>query len=264
MTTGCAAVTSGNMSQRQAAKHYGVPRATLQKILDGKTCVGTKSGRKPLLGDLKNKLVDYAVNCASLGIGFGQKTVFRYAAQLAAKYKIKFKSRRQSQKWWRLLKKRNNYMCLRRPEPTAAVQHMYMNHIKVEKYFKALESLLMKTGLADRPEQVWNMDETSVQLEHKPRCVLAQKGTKFLHARTSGNRETLTVIACVNAAGESIPPHIIAKGKKSKSLHGSDVQSAPEGSTWSVSPSGWTKQGIAKLWFESRLCPVLAEKGHKF
>jgi len=49
MTTACAAVTRGNMSQRQAAKHYGVPRATLQKILDGKTCVGTKSGRKPLL-----------------------------------------------------------------------------------------------------------------------------------------------------------------------------------------------------------------------
>jgi len=39
---------------------------------------------------------------------------------------------------------------------------MCMNHSKVGKYFKALESLLMKTGLADRPEQVWNIDETSV------------------------------------------------------------------------------------------------------
>ena len=70
------------VSQRQAAKHYGVPRGTLQKILEGKTKVGTKSGRKPILGDLETKLVDYAVNRASMGIGFGKKQLFDYATQL--------------------------------------------------------------------------------------------------------------------------------------------------------------------------------------
>ena len=76
MTRACEAVKSGSMSQRQSAKHFGVPRATLQKILDGKTCVGTKSGRKPLRGKLEDKLVDYAVDRASLGIGFGKKQFF--------------------------------------------------------------------------------------------------------------------------------------------------------------------------------------------
>ena len=145
-------------------------------------------------------------------------------------------------------------------EPTVAVRHMCMNRSKVGKYFEALESLLITTGLVDRPKQVWNMDETGVQLEHKLRRVLAQKGSKFLHARTSGNRETLTVIACINGAGESIPLHIIAKGKTSKSLHGFDMQSAPERSNWSVSPSGWTKQGIAKLWFEKSFLPNIGKE----
>ena len=151
-------------------------------------------------------------------------------------------------------------MCLRSPEPTAAVRHMCMNRSKVGKYFEALEGLLNRTGLVDRPSQVWNMDETGVQLEHKPRRVLARKGIKYLHARTSSNRETLTVIACVSAAGGSIPPHIIAKGKTSKSLHGFDLQTAPEGSTWSVSPSGWTKQGIAKLWFQKFFLPNIGKE----
>jgi len=193
-------------------------------------------------------------------LDLGKKQFFDYAAQLAVKHKIKFRHGRPSQKWWRLLKNRHERMCLRRPEPTAAVRHMCMNRSKVGKYFEALKSLLMKTGLVDKPQQVWNMDETGVQLEHKPRRVLAQKGSKFLHARTSGNRETLTVIACVNGAGESIPPHIIAKGKTSKSLHGFDMQSAPEGSTWSVSSSGWTKQGIAKLWFEKSFLPNIGKE----
>ena len=70
------------------------------------------------------------------------------------------------------------------------------------------------------------MDETGVQLEHKPRRVLAHKGSRYLHARTSGNRETITVVACVNAAGEKIPPHIIVKGKTNRFLHGFDLESA--------------------------------------
>jgi len=46
------------------------------------------------------------------------------------------------------------------------------------------------------------MDETGLQLEHKPQQVIAQKGVRYLHPRTSGNHEMLTVIARVNAAGD--------------------------------------------------------------
>jgi len=62
------------------------------------------------------------------------------------------------------------------------------------------------------------MDETGLQLEHKPQRVIAQKGVRYLHARTSENREMLTVIACVNAAGDRIPPHIIAKKRKERCM----------------------------------------------
>ena len=68
---------------------------------------------------------------------------------------------------------------------------MCMNQIKVAKYFEALETLLKKTNLIDKPKQIWNMDETGVQLERKPRRVLAHKGSKLLHARNSENRETI-------------------------------------------------------------------------
>lgn len=163
--------------------------------------------------------MDYAIQRAALGVGFGKKQFFDYAAQLANKHKIKFKAGKPSQKWWRLLKKINDRMRLRRPEPTAAIRHMCMDQSKVNRYFEELGRLLQKTGLSERPQQVWNMDETGLQLEHKPRRVLAQKGVRYLHARTSGNRETITLIACVSAAGDKIPPHLIAKGKTSRALH---------------------------------------------
>jgi hypothetical protein len=62
------------------------------------------------------------------------------------------------------------------------------------------------------------------------------------------------MIACVNAAGSKIAPHIIAKGK-TRTLHSFNLQCAPQGSTWSVSSSGWIRQGIARLWFEKSFLP---------
>jgi len=45
------AVDQGTKTQRQAAKEFSVPQSTLQKLLDGKSHIGAKPGKKPLLGN---------------------------------------------------------------------------------------------------------------------------------------------------------------------------------------------------------------------
>ena len=72
------------------------------------------------------------------------------------------------------------------------------------------------------------MDETGLQLEHVPSTVLARKVSKCLQSRTSGNKETITIIACINASEDKIRPHIIAKEETQHALHGFDMKSAPE------------------------------------
>ena len=99
------------------------------------------------------------------------------------------------------------------------------------------------------------MDETGMTLAHKPSKVLAKKGAKSIHGKTSTSREMITVIACGNAAGEYLPPHFVFPGKTRRKLDGYDIESTMErsssikGANFSVSDSGWTKDGIAKLWF---------------
>jgi len=120
-----------------------------------------------------------------------------------------------------------------------------MNPLKVAKYFQALQSVIKDC----EPGQIWNIDETGLQLDVKVQKIVAAKGSRYLHMRSSGNRETITVIACINAAGGFVPPHIIPKGKTVKALQSFQTEDAPNGTNWSVSDSGWTKQGIATLWF---------------
>ena len=87
--------------------------------------------------------------------------------------------------------------------------------------------------LHNKPGSVWNMDETGVQLDHKPGLIVAQKGSKYLHSRTSGNRETITIIAAINAASGALPPHVIVKGKTRRALNAFQTSAAPTGTTWS-------------------------------
>ena len=43
------AVDQGTKTQRQAAKEFSVPQSTLQKLIDGKSHIGAKPAKKPLL-----------------------------------------------------------------------------------------------------------------------------------------------------------------------------------------------------------------------
>jgi len=129
---------------------------------------------------------------------------------------------------------------LRQPEGTAAVRHKCMEKTKVEKYFHELKAVLDEHRLQSA-YGTWMRQVYSSTISHR---VIAAKGTKYLHSRTSGNREMITVIGAVNAGGGALPPRVIVKGKTRRSLNSLQTQDAPDGTTWSWSDSGWTKQGI--------------------
>jgi len=134
-----------------------------------------------------------------------------------------------------------------------------MDKTKVNKYFDVLKSVIEKSELWDKPHCHWNMDETGLQLDQRPGKVVAAKGSKYLHGKTSGNRETITINAAISAAGATVPPHVIIKGKMRRSVN-SFQSDAPEGTTWSWSETGWTKQGIGMLWFTKSFLPNIGQE----
>ena len=135
---------------------------------------------------------------------------------------------------------------------------------KVAKYFYSLHKVFRKTYALLKPTLIWNIDESGLQMDCKPPKIIARRGPKHLQFHTSGKRETITIIAAVNAAGGLVPPHLIAKGKTVRSLQSFNTTDAPSGSNWSFSETGWAKQGIAYLWFTNTFCLTEVEIGHKF
>ena len=238
------------MAVRQAAKKYSVPRSSLQDRVKGRVKEGAVWGKRSKLGQkLEQNLVRIAEERAEMGVVFSKKNFMTYVGKMGKQVGCGFKHDKPSEKWWRGLKKRHTFS-LRSPEATATGRHVGMERGRIEKYFAALKDVLDSNGLMEKQHCIWNFDETGINLSHRPGKVLAKKGTKTVHAKTSSSRELLTIIAGGNAAGKALPPHIVVPGKTKRSFQSYDLENAPPGTNLSVSDSGWTKQGIAQLWFQ--------------
>jgi hypothetical protein len=149
------AVTSGNMTQRQASNVFAVPRRTLHTRLTGKTNTDARPGHPTKLSfEIEAKLVDYAGNRASVGIGFGKRPFLVSSSQFAEKYRAKFTKGLPSNHWWIGARRRHPDLRLRQPEGTAAVRHKCMDPVKVAKYFHVVQQVIGETDMKN--EFSWN------------------------------------------------------------------------------------------------------------
>jgi len=121
------------------------------------------------------------------------------------------KAERISEGWWRRFLERQADLSLRRGDNTAHVSMDAINMETLDQYFSLLEDTLITHDLVNKPSQLYNVDETGVPFNPRPPNIVATKGrkTKKVRYRTSGRKGQLTVVACANAAGQTIPPMII-------------------------------------------------------
>jgi len=82
----------------------------------------------------------------------------------------------------------------------------------MEDYFRLLTTTLEEHGLREKPCQLYNCDETGFKLDSSIRKVIVPLGTKHAYRQTQRTRDHITVLACLNVAGEDVPPFIIYKG----------------------------------------------------
>ena len=100
----------------------------------------------------------------------------------------------------------------------------------------------------DKPAQVYNMDETGMPLEHRAPNIIAKKGKKKIRYRSTGNEAQITIVGCVNAVGNAIPPMIIYAAK---TFNADWCKSDIPGTSYTLSPKGWIDQELFKQWLNT-------------
>jgi len=101
-------------------------------------------------------------------------------------------------------------------------------------------------GLKEKPNQIYNCDESGMPIQHKNPKVVSVKGTKKVRQVCSGNKTQITVLGCASATGQVIPPMVEFAGKQ---FNHSLSQGEVTGMLYGMSPNRWMDQELFFTWF---------------
>ncbi|XP_062575887.1 uncharacterized protein LOC134237756 [Saccostrea cucullata] len=95
-------------------------------------------------------------------------------------------------------------------------------------------------NLLDKPNRIFNIDETGITTDHVPPKIVCNKNTSA-QAVTSPRSSTITIIAAGNALGNHIPPYYVFPGKRWMPAF---LEGAVPGACGEMSESGWSNGAV--------------------
>ena len=126
---------------------------------------------------------------------------------------------------------------------------MCYNKEKIDDFFAKLGAIFGRLNLISKPGQIFNADETGVTIVHKPSKVIAQVGRRNVPALTSAEKgRTHTILSCVSASGQVIPPFVIYPRKRPVPLK--MREGAYPNTFFKVSDNGWITKELFFEWFK--------------
>ena len=244
MLSAMTAVKNG-MNVTRAATIHGVPRTTLHDRISGRVAHGTKSGPAPYLSPHEEKEFSIFIEqTAKVGYGKSRKQIKKVAGDVAHDKGLLDKGKSVSDGWYH--EKTISFISSERRSNSQCTNGVFRQRSN-GRIFSIAQSTLTEHNLLNKPNRIYNVDETGMPLDHKPPKVVTTKGQKKVRCRTTGNKAQVTVIACVSASGHTIPPFVIFDAK---TLNIEWTKGEIPGTRYGLSNTGWVDTYLFKKWLK--------------
>jgi len=236
-----------NFSYREVAKKFGVDRSTLARRHQGK-CRPREVAHRSLHPQHEEELIEYIKSLTEKRIPPTRTMISRFASSLIG--------REVSESWvTRFINRNDSHLISRWQTGMDRVRHQADSGAKYSLYFDLLHHKMEEYEIEDR--LVYNMDEKGFMIGVTGRSkrvfdkgLYGQKGVTA--AVQDGNREWVTVIACVCSDGQALPPSLIFESANNtiQSSWVASIQEEKHSVFVSSSPSGWTNNDIGLAWLK--------------
>ncbi|RVE47494.1 hypothetical protein evm_007905 [Chilo suppressalis] len=204
------------------SRQFGIPSRTLRRRYAARNTTKQTLGKHPILDfDNEKRLVKHILKLGHAGFPPNRQSIRMLAYQFAEKLELKHNCDHENEMagaaWFKSFIERNPELSIRQAEGLSLARAKGLSREEVNNFYDLLIKVLTENDLLDKPERLYNMDESGIQLNNKPGKVIAKKGAKVVNSVTSAERgETMTIVGCCNAIGNFLPPVLIIKGINKK------------------------------------------------
>lgn len=251
-------VRQKKMNSYEASVQYEIPRSTIIHRL-----YGTRGAKQPTPGRPPELSKEWETKVASnlhvmekCGYPLTSKEVKLLVSNYIKRNGIitRFKDDYPGKEWFRGFKRRHK-LSLKMPQSVELARKKACNPFTVYNYFELLEQATQELGLTDKPQCLYNLDETSFCSDPTKTKVVGLMGFPSTRTTASPGRNNTTVLLAANAAGEKIPPLLIFQGKHLWSewlFKNENVDTA-----YAVSRKGWMETTIFEQYIKSVFLPAI-------
>ena len=125
---------------------------------------------------------------------------------------------------------------MRKPESLQACRASSCTPERLDKWFADYSEFVHQHGLQDKPQRIWNADESGFPLCPKTSRVLCMRNKKHVYSVHSDSKCQITTLVAASAAGSVIPPMHIFPGKR---FSYNPLEGAVAGAYMGRSDNGW-------------------------
>jgi hypothetical protein len=233
-------------TERAAARVYNVPRTTLRDRRAGRPARRDCQPNAKKLTELEEEvIVKYILDLDHRGFAPTYAAVRDMADKLLA-------ARGAGQvgvQWPRNFVKRTESLKTRFNRAYDVQRALCEDPVLIRSWFELVEQTKLKYGILD--EDVYNFDEAGFMMG-KITTQLVVTGSERRGRPKSiqhGNREWVTLIQAINAAGWAIPPFLIFPGQDPLSAW-YEEETIPQDWAIAVSDNGWTTNALGVEWLK--------------
>ena len=235
------AVKNDNISIRNAAKQYGIPRSTLQDRVKERINIDAISVKQTFFTtDEEIKLVSHIKDMASRGYGYTRAEVCHIASDYARWLGKASQGDMFSINWLYCRMERHPGLSVNQPKGLSSARTAASSPEVIESFFTQLFEINEKYDLTYSPERIYKIDENGFNAEHKPINVLAPMKRK-IYSITSPRSTNATLIGASNTLGMFVPPFIFFQGQR---LNDKLMHDIPNEDGVTVSESGCRNSAI--------------------
>ena len=249
------AITNG-MSQRRAASEYGIPRATLQRRINGG--ISRQEAREPqqrLSPIQEDHLTQWVLTQESLGHPPTHTQIRLFAGKILH---AKGDGQPLGRRWMEGFLRRNPIL---RTKKQLQIESVRVNGATTEVIKKWFQNMALPYIKSVKPENRWNMDEAGIMEGIGDNgLVVGSAERRFIQKKTPGSKAWTSFIECISALGQSVSPLVIFKGKTVQQQWYETELHRYKGWKFTATENGWTSDDTAVEWLQKIFIPKTAPR----